>query len=225
MKQTLMAATASFAHLLGRPVAAKRAEEDDDKQREGESDEDYKKRKDEAASAQPAAEEGDEDDDAPQREDESDEDYKKRKDKAAAAETDDNEEGDDKSDGDDMRKKGSRPARLRERARCAAIFADAAAGKNPALAATLAFNTELPRSQAIKVLRAGGLAVTGQRNTLDRRMAANPIPAIDAGGGARAPAGGQSKAAQDGTAIIVAGMKRRGEPEAAIQAFVASRAA
>jgi hypothetical protein len=44
-------------------------------------------------------------------------------------------------------------ARRREQARCAAIFADAAAATRRDLAATLAFTTRLPRSQAIAILR------------------------------------------------------------------------
>jgi hypothetical protein len=44
-------------------------------------------------------------------------------------------------------------ARRREQARCAAIFADAAALTQPDMAATLAFTTRLPRSQAIAILR------------------------------------------------------------------------
>lgn len=44
-------------------------------------------------------------------------------------------------------------ARRREQARCAAIFADAAALTRHDMAATLAFTTRLPRSQAIAILR------------------------------------------------------------------------
>ncbi len=47
-------------------------------------------------------------------------------------------------------------ARRRERMRCAAIFQDVAASRNPALAAELAFNTTLPSARAIAILRRGG---------------------------------------------------------------------
>ncbi len=47
-------------------------------------------------------------------------------------------------------------ARRRERTRCAAIFQDVAASRNPALAAELAFNTNLPSARAIAILRRGG---------------------------------------------------------------------
>ena len=51
-------------------------------------------------------------------------------------------------------------ARRRERARCAAIFATKAAGANPALAAHLAFNTTLTRSEAIRALKTAPAAAT-----------------------------------------------------------------
>ncbi|QCP54411.1 hypothetical protein FAZ95_36390 [Trinickia violacea] len=53
--------------------------------------------------------------------------------------------------------RGSSPAaaaRRREQARCSAIFATHAASRNPQLAARLAFNTRLPRREAIAVLEA-----------------------------------------------------------------------
>jgi hypothetical protein len=207
MRQTLMAGASTFAHLLGRATAKAAAEDDDDKQREGESDEDFEKRKKDKATAAKAAAE---DDDDKQREGESDEDFEKRKkDKAKGkrAEGDDDEDGGDDSDGADMRSKGAaRSARLRERARCDAIFSDAAAGKNPALAAQLAFRTDLPRGQAVAVLRAGGLAVSERRPSLDDRMAAVKVPALGVGDAAQ-PTGAQGLAAQ----IVAAGRKRRGE--------------
>jgi hypothetical protein len=231
MRQSLMAGASSFAHLLGRgpKVAAAKPE---DEQREGESDSDYEKRKKEGSHASA------ESDELEQGDDESDEDFEKRKKDAAEdkkdddesedehkarvkankakrakraraeEDGDDDEEGDDGSDGADMRKKGARSARLRERARCSAIFADAAAGKNPALAAQLAFGTDLPRTQAINVLRAGGLAVASgpRRPSLDERMASVKVPVIG-NGDAAGPTGAQGTAAQ----IIAAGKKRRGE--------------
>jgi hypothetical protein len=108
-----------------------------------------------------------------------------------------------------MRKKSARNPRLRERARCAAIFADAAAGKNPALAATLAFQTDMPRGQAIKVLRAGGAAIpTSRRVSLDDRMSKVRVPVVGAGDVSRLAAGSPGDKA---AAIVAAGKKRRGE--------------
>ena len=69
-------------------------------------------------------------------------------------------------------------ARARERKRCAAIFADAAADANQGLAATLAFETTLPRDQAIKVLRAGGVAPGSKKPDLSERMAGVNAPNV-----------------------------------------------
>jgi hypothetical protein len=65
-----------------------------------------------------------------------------------------NAEGTDDDDEDDEADPKARAIRMRERGRCAAIFRSAAAGRNPAAAAELAFSTSLPRSQAVRVLRA-----------------------------------------------------------------------
>ncbi len=64
------------------------------------------------------------------------------------------DEDDDDSDEEMRGKSASAVARRRERARCASIFACAAAGANPALAAHLAFNTTMTRSEAIGTLKA-----------------------------------------------------------------------
>jgi hypothetical protein len=224
MKQSLMAGAASFAHLLGRsPKAAAAGASDDDKPREGESDEDFQKRKNaSAADAEPVQgdDESNEDfesrhaewEEDQKRDDETDDEHKARvtgnKARRAEASTDDDEEGDDGSDGADMRKRGARTARLRERARCCAIFSDAAAGKNPALAAAIAFGTDLPRSKAISLLRTGGLPVASAptRTTLDQRMARVHVPALG-GGDAVRPTGASSLADQ----IVRAAAKARGE--------------
>jgi hypothetical protein len=235
MKAQLMAGAASFAHLLGRPAtAAKRAENDrpdEEKdsdtassdalvQGDDETDEDFEKRK---AAAEEDKKRDDEDDDEHKARVKAN---KARRAKRARAEEngDEDEDGDDDSDGADMRNRSAGAARLRERARCAAIFADKAAGRNPALAATLAFCTSLPRSEAVAVLRAGGTpAATTPRSTLDRRMASIVVPPV-AASGARTPAsGGQASAFEQATAITAAGMKRRGESQEAIAAYVASR--
>lgn len=70
------------------------------------------------------------------------------------ADTGENAEGSDDDDEDDEADPKARAIRMRERGRCAAIFRSAAAGRNPAAAAELAFGTSLPRSQAVRVLRA-----------------------------------------------------------------------
>jgi len=226
MRNSLMAGAASFAHLLGRgPTRAANGSEEDEEacaRLANESDEDWQKRKD------AAAEEDKKKDDETEEEHEARvksnkakraqeaEDSEKEAAAAAAAgdkEPDGDEEGDDKSDVEDQKKQGVRSARLRERARCSAIFADAAAGKNPALAATLAFSTDLPRGQAVKVLRAGGLAVASTpRGMLTTRMAGVVVPPVGQGDpGAPAGSGAMTKAARDAAAVIEAGRKRRGE--------------
>lgn len=211
MRQTLMAGAASFAHLLGRgaPKPAAAAAEDDDTKDEKDA---KAKRLEDDDDGDADAE--DEKDDPKAESDDPDDDGDDDKKDDAKAESDDDEKGDDKSDDDDMRKKGARSARLRERARCASIFSDAAAGKNPALAATLAFKTNMPRGQAIEVLRAGGLAIPAvaaapRRATLDQRMAAVKTPVVGPdGAGASASADGAKTFADQ---VILAGKKRRGE--------------
>jgi hypothetical protein len=234
MRQTLMAGASSFAHLLGRaPKASKAAGDEDDKKakraaddelddEKGDGDDEGDGPKDGKKSKRAESPEQDEEnDETKERDEEEDGDAKKSK-KAGAKRAkaddgegddgesgDDDEEGDDGSDGADMRRKGARSARLRERARCAAIFSDASAGKNPALAAQLAFGTDLPRSQAINVLKAGGLAVASapRRPSLDERMAAVKVPSTGAGDASRPDAGSQSVAQK----IIAAGKRARGE--------------
>lgn len=219
-KLTTMASAHSFAHLLGfgaTKATKKRAEDDlDEEKGDGDDEDDNKKAK--RAESPEKEEESDETEERDEEEDDGKK-SKKAKSKRAKAdddgddgesgEDDDEEEGDDDSDGADMRKKSARPARLRERARCAAIFADASAGKNPALAATLAFQTDMPRSQAVKVLRAGGAAIpTSRRVSLDDRMANVRTPTVGAGDVARPARGGAHDMAAQ---IVAAGKKRRGE--------------
>lgn len=75
---------------------------------------------------------------------------------------------------------GETPAQARaaERARCAAIFAAPAAAQNTALAAHLAFETDLTAEQAIGALALGGKAGSG----LASRMAHAPNPSLGTGG-------------------------------------------
>lgn len=73
---------------------------------------------------------------------------------------------DETSDDDDtdseMRGQGPMAkARLRERARCAAIFAHPKAAENPDLAAHLAFNTRMTRIEAVGALARGGATKAG----------------------------------------------------------------
>ncbi|WP_210507388.1 hypothetical protein [Pantoea ananatis] len=163
----------SFAHLVGlnRSAAARAAEEHDE-------DDDEKKGK-KARSRR--AEEQDDDDkrdpdaddngDDPDAEDDdnkdpdADEDDDKKRDPDAS-------EGDD-DDGDDDEKPDGRKARTAERQRCARIFNSSYAAANPALAASLAFNTGMSSADAIRVMKSSGPAAAAsepRRASLDERM-------------------------------------------------------
>jgi hypothetical protein len=198
MKLAKITAALGFAHLLGLPAAAARVEEDDDKkQRPDESDEDYAKRmegddkggdeKDEKGAKK--AEDGD--DDA------GDDDQSKAKGKAEGENDDEEGEEDDKE----------KAARKSERARCAAIFASAAAGVRPDMAAHLAFNTDMTAKAAVEMLGAFA-AGSAQPSNLASRMAGVNTPNVGASAPAAKQATGTVAAAN---MIIEAGKKRRGE--------------
>ena len=141
----------SFAHLLGRGTSA------------SEEDEDKKTKKSKAR----RAEEDERDDDA---EDDPDNDAEDDSDDPDASEEDDPDD-----DGDDDRKesKAVKNARIAERKRCARIFGSKHAAANPALAASLAFNTGMSSAAAINVLASTAPAFQPQsarKRTLDQRM-------------------------------------------------------
>jgi hypothetical protein len=182
----------SFAHLIG--LGAARAESDpgDDetqdeerKQRDGESDEDYAKRMEELDKKN--AKGGQDDPDA----------------------EDDPEDplAEDDTSGEDDKQKA---ARAKERARCAAIFGSKAAAGRPDVAAHLAFNTAMSAREAVGMLDAIGAgaqagAATG-RQSLSSRMAKVPEQKIGSGA-----AGTASPAQAAAASILDAGKKRRGE--------------
>jgi len=141
-----MAKVLSFAHLTG--VAGKRAEEDDkDRREEAEDDDPDKKeqdREDNTGKKGKRAEDDDNDKDKAEGDDPDD-------DEKDSAKADDQDAEDDEEE--EMRgKSAAASARRRERARCAAIFGSKAAGRNPVLAANLAFNTSMTRKEALAVL-------------------------------------------------------------------------
>ena len=158
--------TFNFAHLMGFGKSA--SEEDEDKKVKK-----AKARKAEEDERDEDAEDDDErDDDA--EEDERDED----------AEDDDGDDDDpdaEEDDGDDGKKKdgkAARQARASERKRCARIFGSKHAAANPALAASLAFNTGMSSAAAISVLASSAPAQQQQsthNRSLDQRMQENQV--------------------------------------------------
>lgn len=180
----------SFAHLLSRAGSRADGDQGDDgnnqdderKQRDGESDDDYAKRMEELDKKEKDDGKGD-----PGAEDEDDD--------AAAADESDKEKA----------------ARASERARCAAIFGSKAAGGRPDLAAHLAFNTSMSAREAIGMLGAfaagSAAAPAAPQKSLASRMAGVPDQNVGASGAAGPANSPQGAAAM----ILAAGKKRRGE--------------
>lgn len=186
----------SFAHLAG--FAGKPRAEGDDPDDKEKNDPEGEDAKGKGAGA-------DDDEDRKQRDGESDDDYAKRMkalDDKEDAEADDKEKAakaDEDSD-EEMRGNGSAAAaRRRERARCAAIFGSKAAGKNPVLAANLAFSTSMTRTEALAVLE----GTPAPQATVQRRN-----PNLDASGGG-GQSGAQVVAARLDSAFARANPKRK----------------
>ncbi len=165
-----------FAHLF----AAKKAEE--------ESDEDRRKREEQEAKGKKgkADDGGEETDEERKKREEEEENARKSKGKKA------DEDGDDESaedDDEDKKDEKASAARLRERARCAAIFAHPAAARRPDLAAHLAFEQGLNRREARAMLEmaAGSQPPAAPsapaRGGLSERMRHSPNPDLGAPGG------------------------------------------
>src|SRR5690242_20243760 len=139
----------SFSHLAKVPArAGDNTPPPDDKGKKGKnaegSDQENNDQDRENGDAQGGSAEGDE----PPPDD--DKDGKKGK---RAADDKEDPAADDDDDEEEMRgNSASAKARRRERMRCATIMGSAAAGKNPVLAANLAFNTSMTRKEALTVL-------------------------------------------------------------------------
>ncbi|NHN83659.1 hypothetical protein GOB93_03265 [Acetobacter musti] len=99
------------------------------------------------------------------------------------------DDGDDDTDAEDEKDEDKASARARERGRCAAIFRSAAAARNPAAAAEIAFGTTLTRSAAVRLLSTMPGAAPVQASAEKRapalrdRMAAEGRQAVPANGG------------------------------------------
>jgi hypothetical protein len=172
-KLAKVAKALSFAHLTG--FAGKQAEENDKDRREeaeeNDPDKDEQDRENINSKKSQRAEDEDKDraEDGDPDDDEKDEGAKKAKGSKA-----DDEDAEDEDDDDEMRgKSAAASARRRERARCAAIFGSKAAGRNPVLAANLAFNTNMTRKEALAVLESTP-AAAGGGELAQGRAARNP---------------------------------------------------
>lgn len=146
----------NFSHLLGRAPSASEEDEDDKEKgkRARKAEDDKKKDGDDCC---------EEDDD------------NKKEGKKGADDGDDDDSGDDPDaeeddDEDKDEKKDVKKGRKAERDRCAAIFASQHAAGRPSLAASLAFNTNMPAKAAIGVLASSALETKPGRRSLDERM-------------------------------------------------------
>jgi hypothetical protein len=178
------AGASSFAHLVG--LARPKAESGDDEKKDDKeakraaaSDDDEKDdddKKDASADDEPGDDDkGDKKDAKGKRAKAVDDDDDEKKDDDAKAEDDDDEE--------EMRGKSTAArARLRERARCAAIFGCKAAADNVALAANLAFKTKMTRQEAIAVLRDTPASASASSSRADRNPRIGPAGHGQGGG-------------------------------------------
>lgn len=123
---------------------------------------------------------------------------------------DDSDGGDDDTDAEDERDEEKASARARERGRCAAIFSSPLAARNPAAAAEIAFNTNLTRSAALRMLSTVAAATPDTSKggrprpgpNLRERMAGSPPP--------RVGADGQPGETRPGARLVAASRRNRG---------------
>ncbi|HDR9358132.1 TPA: hypothetical protein QDB44_004028 [Burkholderia vietnamiensis] len=203
MKSKILAPFASFLSNAPRAAGARIEEgsgdDDERKQRDGESDEDYAKRMEELDEKERAEQEEKEKEAAARRAEEERE--REEAERRAAAEGDDDSEDDD---GDDDT---ASAARQRERVRCARIMAHGIKLGRARQAGVFAFDTKMSSRAAIAALNAGAEDAPTQprrASSLSSRMASTSIPSAGAGGVT-------PKAPTLAEQIIQAGKKRRGE--------------
>lgn len=124
---------------------------------------------------------------------------------------DPDEDGDDDTDAEDEKDDDKAKARARERGRCAAIFASAGAGRNPAAAAEIAFNTTLPRSAAVRLLSTMPASAPAVAQEPPRRAPALRDRMATEGRQAVAPAGGSEKLTPGQRLLARANARRGGD--------------
>lgn len=203
MKSKILAPFASFLSNAPRAAGARiedgGGDDDERKQRDGESDEDYAKRMEELDEKERAEQEEKEKEAAARRAEEERE--REEAEQRAAAEGDDDSEDDD---GDDAT---ASAARQRERVRCARIMAHGIKLGRARQAGVFAFDTKMSSRAAIAALNAGAEDAPAQprrASSLSTRMASTIIPSAGAGGVT-------PKAPTLAEQIVQAGKKRRGE--------------
>ncbi|WP_198172301.1 hypothetical protein [Burkholderia pseudomallei] len=210
-KLTKLASAMPFAHYLGLSAARieESTEDDERKQRDGESDDEYAKRMEDLddEEAKKAEEEKKNEEEAKKAEEE------KRKEeeakKAKRAEDGNDEDGDDadmeEDDEDEKREGRAQGARQRERIRCARILAAGIKAGRVNQACVFAFDSKLSSSAAIVALGAADLdapKTAARRPSIDERMAAVKTPNPGANSGP-APSADPAKAMAD--RIVAAG--------------------
>ena len=121
-------------------------------------------------------------DDDPENPDKQGRKAKKAKAKSRRVDDDPDAEGDDDDGDDHVDDPDDKQARMDERTRCARIFGSSHAADNPALAASLAFNTGMSSAAAIQVMSNTSPQVSApsasRRMNLDERMRAENLPKL-----------------------------------------------
>jgi hypothetical protein len=226
----LAGAAAPFAHLLGLSRRGEKSAAHLAKRAEGEDDEDEKKKdarraekdderceddeRDDDKEAEEKEKDEGETDDGEEVEDDDKKTKRSKKAKGKRAEDDDKDKDKDadvdgEDDDPDEEMRGRSPlakARRRERARCKAIFSTAAAAERPDVAASIAFDTALTRTEAVALLTATAAGQAVRPPRLADRMADLKVAHVGPEADAKAPAHLTPTAA----AIIAAGERARG---------------
>jgi hypothetical protein len=208
MKLSKLASAMPFAHYLGLSgSAAAAAEEDEDrKQKDGESDDDYAKRMEEMDKEEEKARKAEEEEKERARkaaEEEKEREAKRAK-KAKGEDDDDDADMEEKDDADDeeegKRAGRAKGARQRERIRCAKILAAGIEAGRVNQACVFAFDSGLTASAAIAALGAADLdapkPAATRSSRLSERMSAVQTPNPGANSSA-APSADPAKALAD----------------------------